>query len=127
MRTVTDSRRLKFWGLGAFAVLLSACAGFSYLFYMGQGIVVGDLLGLRGREADVAIAQRRAVYWLLVSVCCLAGSGIAGALATPIYEHAPRFPRFIARLVLAFVVSFMLAVLIAFLIITTSHHPIVRY
>lgn len=120
---------LGFWGLGACAILFCVASAFSYLFYMGQGMVVGDLLGLRGREADVAIAQRSAVYWLWASVGCLAGSGIAGALATPIYKDAPCFPRFIARLVVASVVSFLLVVLIlfaSFSIITTAHHSAVR-
>jgi hypothetical protein len=96
---------------------------------MEQGIVVGDLLGLRGREVDVAITQRWAAIWLLASVCCLIGSSVAGALATPIYDYAPRLPRFVGRLVLASIVSIVLAVfigLVSFSFITASHRPVIR-
>jgi hypothetical protein len=125
METSTDRQdAFRFWGLGTSAVSLCAASAFSYFCYMGQGIVVGDLLGLRGREAHVAIAQRRGIYWLVASVCCLAGSGITGALVTPIYEDASRLPRFIARFVLASIISIVLTVLIGlvlFSIITASH------
>jgi hypothetical protein len=124
METATDQHDThRVWALRAFAVLLCAASAFSYLSYMGQGIVVGDLLGLRGREADVAIAQRRAICWLAASVCCWGGASVAGALATPIYEDAPRLPRFIARLVLALMISLALVVLIgfSFSIITAPH------
>lgn len=120
---------LRFWPWAACALLFCVASAFSYLLYKGQGVVVGDLLGLRGREADVAIAQRRAGYWLLASACCLAGAGITGTLSTSLYENAPRFPRFIARLVLASVASFLLVVLIGVVtlsIITASHHSVVR-
>jgi hypothetical protein len=37
---------------------------------VGQGIAVGDLLGIRGREADIATIQRSAISWLMTSLCC---------------------------------------------------------
>ena len=130
MKTATDrqdARRL--WGLGALSVLLSAGAAFSYLHSMGYGIAAGDLIGLRGREGDVAFAQRWATVWLTMAVLCLGVSSLAGALATSIYEDAARVSRLIARLMVAFAVSFVLALLISFLsfsIITSSHHSVVR-
>ena len=120
---------LRFWGLAAIAILLSAGAAFSYLHSMGYGIAAGDLIGLRGREGDVAFAQRWATVWLLTAVGCLGVSSLAGALATPIYEDAAPLSRLTARLVGALVVSFVLAVLIGFIlfsIITSSHRSIVR-
>ena len=117
------------WGLGALSVLLSAGAAFSYLHSMGYGIAAGDLIGLRGREGDVAFAQRWATVWLTMAVLCLGVSSLAGALATSIYEDAARVSRLIARLMVAFAVSFVLALLIGFLsfsIITSSHHSVVR-
>ena len=95
---------------------------------MGYGIAAGDLIGLRGREGDVAFAQRWATLWLITAVGCLGVSSLAGALTTPIYEDAARFSRLTARLVVALVVSFVLAVLIGYIsfsIITSSHHSIV--
>lgn len=45
------------WFLTAASVLLSIASAFSCLMYMGQGIAVGALVGLPGREADIAFAQ----------------------------------------------------------------------
>jgi len=130
MKPSTDRQdALRFWILGTCAVLLSAASAFSYLGYMGQGIVVGALLGLRGREMDVAIAQRWPTYWLVASVCCLGGSSVAAALTLPIYADASRLPRFLARLVLASISSIVLTVLIgmvSFSIITASHRSLVH-
>jgi hypothetical protein len=130
MKAATDGQYgSRFWGLGALSVLLSAGAAFSYLHSKGYGIVAGDLIGLRGREGDVAFAQRWATAWLTTAVCCLGVSSLAGALATSIYKHAARLSRFITRLMVALVVSFVLAVLIGFVsfsIITSSHHSVVR-
>ena|SRR5215471_11218538 len=122
-----DARR--FWGLGALSVLLSAGAAFSYLHSMGYGIAAGDLIGLRGREGDVAFAQRWATVWFTTALCCLGVSSLTGALATTIYEDTARFSRLIARLIVALVVSFVLALLIGFVsfsIITSSRHSIIR-
>jgi len=130
MKTVADRQDARrFWGLGALSVLLSAGAAFSYLHSMGYGIAAGDLMGLRGREGDVAFAQRWATVWLMTAVCCLGVSSLAGALATSIYEGSERLSRLIARLTVALVVSFVLALLIGFVsfsIITSSHHSAVR-
>jgi F0F1-type ATP synthase membrane subunit c/vacuolar-type H+-ATPase subunit K len=96
---------------------------------MGYGIAAGDLIGVRGREGDVAFAQRWATVWLTTAVCCLGVSGLAGTLATSIYEDAARLSRLITRLMVALVVSLALAVLIGFVsfsIITSSHHSVVR-
>lgn len=130
MKTATNRQDArKFWGLGILSVLLSAGAAFSYLHSMGYGIAAGDLIGLRGREGDVAFAQRWASVWLMTAVCCLGVSTLAGALATSIYEEAARLPRLISRLMLALVVSFVLALLIglvSFWIIASTHHSVVR-
>lgn len=97
MKALTDQRdALRFWALGACAVLLSAASAFTFLIYIGQGIVVGDLLGLRGREAHVATAQRWAIFWLVVSGSCFAGSSVTAALTSAIDPEEPRLPRFVA-------------------------------
>jgi hypothetical protein len=49
-------------------VLLSAASALSYLGYVGQGIVVGDLLGIRGRGRCTA-----AGYLLVGGLCVLFG------------------------------------------------------
>lgn len=130
MKTATNGRYAsRFWGLGALSVLLSAGAAFSYLHSMGYGIAAGDLIGLRGREGDVAFAQQWSTVWLTTAVGCLGVSSLVGALATSIYEDAARLSRILARLTVALVVSFVLALLIGFVsfsIITSSHHSAVR-
>jgi len=130
MKTATDRQDARrFWRLGALSLLLSAGAAFSYLHSMGYGIAAGDLVGLRGREGDVAFAQRWAMVWLTSAVCCLGVSSLTGALATSIYEDAAWLSRLIARLMVALVVSFVLALLIGFVsfsINTSSHHSVVR-
>src|SRR3974377_2162818 len=92
---------VRFWALGACAVLVSAASALALLNYIGQGIVVGDLLGLRGREADVATAQRWANFWLMASCACFSGSSVTAALTLPLYPDAERVAKFIARLVVA--------------------------
>jgi hypothetical protein len=130
MKTATDRQDARrFWGLGALSVLLSAGAAFSYLYSIGYGIAAGALIGLPGREGDVAFAQRWATVWLWRAVSCLGVSGLAGAMATSIFEDAERLPRLIARLIVALIVSFALALFIGFVsfwIITSSHHSVIR-
>jgi hypothetical protein len=59
MKTATDLQdAIRFWAFGAIAVLLSAGAAFSYLHSTGYGIAAGALIYLRGREGNVAHAQR---------------------------------------------------------------------
>ena len=120
---------LRSWILGTCAVLLSAASAFCYLGYVGQGIAVGDWLGVRGREPDVAIMQRWATYWLMASVSCWAAAGVTAALALPIYAEASRLPRFFARLVLTSISSLVLAVIVGwvmFSILTASHHSVIH-
>lgn len=120
---------LHIWVLGTIAVLLSVASAFSYFLHIGQGIVVGDLLGLQGREADVALAQHRYTYWLIACLTCLTGSIVTTALALPYYADASRPARFIARLILASIFSLASTVLIgvvSFTIITALHHSVVR-
>lgn len=130
MKPSTDRQdALRFWGLGTLAVLLSAATAFSYLFCMANGIAAGDIIGLRGRERDVITAQRWARFWFTTSLCCLAVSGFAGAFATRIYEDASRLSRFIARLIVATTVSFVLATLIGWVTVSiaaASRHSVIR-
>ncbi len=121
MQLSTDRQdAFRFWGLGILAVLMCAGTAFSYLFAVVNGMAAGDMLGLPGREGDVITAQRWARFWFTASVSCLAVSSLAGAFATPIFEDASRLSRFIARLVVATIVSFLLAVLIGWVTISIA-------
>jgi hypothetical protein len=132
MKLSTDRQApLRLWVLGGGALLLSIASAFSYIGYIGQGIVVGDLIGLRGREADVAAAQQWATYWLLASAFCLAGSigTVTPALPFPFYADASRLSRFTARLVLASIFSTVLTVLVGlvlFSVITALHRSVIH-
>jgi hypothetical protein len=79
------------------AIALAVSAAASYTFYVAQGIVVGALIGLPGRQGDVLLAQHNALYWLAAFAVLQVGLIIAifsilqfGADATP-------FARFIGR------------------------------
>jgi len=53
-------------------VLLSTvflvAAGYSWFAYVGQGIAYGDLFGVPGREADLAVMARRAREFLAAAI-----------------------------------------------------------
>ena len=120
---------LHVWVLGTIAVALSAASALSYFGYISQGLVVGDLLELPGREGDVVLAQHRATYWLIACFVCLTGSIVGTALALPFFADAERLPRFIARFVLASIFSLASTVCFgeaAFTIITALHRSGVR-
>jgi hypothetical protein len=123
-----DSRAAtsRIWILGSIAALFSIACAFSYFFYMGQGIVVGALLGLPGREKDVVIAQHRAGDWFLASLVCLIISALTTTAALPLYPDASLVSRLIARFVLASILSAIFSVLVgivALYIIMALHRP----
>jgi hypothetical protein len=117
----------RIWILGSIAALLSIASAFSYFLQMGQGIIVGALLGLPGREGDVAVAQHRAAYWFLTSLLCLIASVVTATTALPFFANASRPSRLIGRFILASIFSVVFTVLIgivaivAFDLITTLH------
>ncbi len=73
-----DSARIPTWLLLALVVVGGFGAAFTLMVYVANGMVVGDLIGLRGREHDIAIAQHRGRVGLLS--CVLLQFGVAGAL-----------------------------------------------
>jgi hypothetical protein len=110
----------RIWISTAIATPLSIASALSFLFYIGQGIVAGDLLGLPGRESDVAIAQQWAARWLFGSFCLLAGAICTMTFALPFYADSSPIPRTIARFAIASILCLGATVLIgyaAFLII----------
>ncbi len=104
----------RIWIATAIAMPLSIASAFSYVAYMAQGIVVGALLGVPGRESDVAFAQHLAGKWLLGSVCFLTAAIFTITVALPFYADANRIPRTVARLVIASALCFGATVGIGF-------------
>lgn len=91
----------RIWIAAAVATPLAIASALSYLVHMGLGIAVGALLGLPGRESDVAAAQHLAWQSLLASVCFLTVSIVATTFTLPFYEEASRISRIAARFVTA--------------------------
>jgi hypothetical protein len=50
------------------AILLYASAD-SWIRYVGNGIAYGSLVGLRGREQDLAVFGSRAIRFLKIALC----------------------------------------------------------
>ena len=126
MNTASDQQdATRFWVLGALAVSLAVVAAFSYLRSMGYGIAASDLIGVKGREADVAYVQRWAVIWFTTAVCFLGVSGLSGALTTSIDGEAEWLLRFAARLIVASTVSFVLAALIGLVAVWIASHQVI--
>src|SRR5260370_36170757 len=104
----------RIWISASIATPLSIASALSFLFYMAQGIVVGDLLGLPWRVSDVAVAQHWAANWLLGSFCLLAGAISTMTFALPFYADASRIPRTIARFAIASILCLGATVLIGY-------------
>ena len=123
----TTNRRA--WVRVTAAACLSAASAFTYLAYLTQGIIVGALLDLPGREQEVAIAQHRATYWFMASLFCQTGSVVIIALLLPFASDESPSVRFIVRIVLAVVFSLLLTLLIGvvtFSMVTGLHRFLVR-
>jgi hypothetical protein len=101
------------WLFVSLAVCFSAASALAYLGYMGQGIAAGAVLGLPGREQDVAAYQRDAMHWLVASL--LSQVGVVGSLL-PLVRISPNdrpwasvAARLLATIVFAIVLTFVVA------------------
>ncbi len=72
-----DLMRIPKWLLLTLAAVGGLGAAFALMAYVANGMVVGDLIGLPGRERDIAVAQHRGSVGLLS--CVLLQFGVAGA------------------------------------------------
>jgi len=70
--------RISRWLFVGLAIVGGLGAAFGFIVYAANGMVAGDLIGLTGREHDIAITQHRSVFGLLSGV--LLQFGVAGAL-----------------------------------------------
>jgi hypothetical protein len=82
------------WLLGA---ICAVAATLCYVGYMAHGMVVGDLIGLPGRESDIAAAQAFARRWLAYSALWQGGVALSiftaleiGTDLSPIRRYALR-------------------------------------
>jgi hypothetical protein len=70
--------RVSRWLFVVLAIVSGLGAAFGFIVYAANGMVAGDLVGLIGRDHDIALAQHRSVIGLLSGV--LLQFGVAGAL-----------------------------------------------
>jgi hypothetical protein len=77
-------------------------AALACMVYVANGIVAGSIIGLPGREHDIAVAQHQSQLGLLS--CVLLQIWVAGALFS--YMDQERYQ--VARIVWAVVLSFVL-------------------
>lgn len=87
------------WLRMTLAVVAGLGAAFGYMMYVANGVVVGDLWGLPGREHDISVAQQQARIGLLS--CVLLQFGVVGA----IFGFMDRESYRVARVVWAVVIS----------------------
>jgi len=98
---MAQTYRIRFpkWLWLTLAIVTGFGAAFGYMVYIANGVVVGDLWGLPGREQRIAVAQHQARIGLLS--CVLLQFGVAGAL----FSYMDRESYRLARIVWAFVIS----------------------
>jgi glucan phosphoethanolaminetransferase (alkaline phosphatase superfamily) len=66
------------WLWLALAVAFGMGAAFAFMVYLANGLVIGDLIGLTGREHDIEIAYHRSSAGFLFSI--ILQFAVAGAL-----------------------------------------------
>ena len=103
--------RLK-WLLWLLAVGFAASAALSYCGYVGNGIAAGSLIGLPGREGDVAKAQQYAGLWLGAAVMFQAGVVLDLYFLLGFSADAIRPSHFMVRALVAVLISFPFTLLV---------------
>ena len=101
--------RPRTWAFVASAVVLGCCAGVAYVCSMANGIVAGALIGLPGREVDVAAAQRNAKAWLAATAMLVVASASAFYPLLRFGQEAAILVRSLSRIVVAVAIVASLA------------------
>jgi len=107
------------WIVACLAVALSAAAALAYLASMSNGIAAGAIIGLPGREADVALMQHRAGVSLVISALFQAGVVIVRFSLLRFGAEADRLVRWTARGALATFLSFVITLGIGVIVFET--------
>ena len=94
-----DQIRFPKWLLVTLGVVGGLGAAFAFMVYVANGMVVGDLIGLPGREPEIEVAQHRSGIGLLS--CVLLQFGVAGAL----FSYMDRENGYVYRVLWAMFVS----------------------
>ena len=106
----TYQTRFPKWLRLTLAVLAGLGAAFGCMMYIANGVVVGDLWGLPGREHSIAIAQHQARIGLLS--CVILQFGVAGAVFSFMDWESYRVARIVWAVVISFVVTLVCGIAI---------------
>ena len=101
MKTQLRLDHFSLWMRWAVALICTTSAALSYIFCMANGMVVGDLIGLPGREQQIALAHHRASMWLGASAILEVGAALAVFSLLEIGSDSDPLARFVARGVIA--------------------------
>lgn len=101
-----DRPRIATWILASLAAVFATVAALAYLAYIANGIAGGAIIGLPGREVDVAVAQRHAIVWLVMCAVFQFGVVIAIFSLLRFGAEAGRLVRFASRGIVATFLSF---------------------
>jgi hypothetical protein len=80
------------------------------MMYIGNGVVVGDLWGLPGREHSIAVAQHQDRIGLLSGV--ILQFGVAGAIFSFMDGESYRVARIVCAVVISFAVTLVCGIAI---------------
>ena len=111
--------RIATWVVACLASAFSTVAALAYLFYMANGVVVGAIMGLRGREMDVAVAQHYGIVWLVVCAAFQFGVVIALFSLLQFGAEAGRLVRLASRGLVATLLSCVATVVVGIVIFET--------
>ena len=107
------------WIVACLAGTFSTVAALAYLFYMANGIAAGAIIGLPGRETDVAVAQHHATVWLVVSAMFQFAVVIALFSLLRFGAEADRLVRLASRGLVATLLSFVTTFVVGLAIFET--------
>jgi hypothetical protein len=99
-------KRIPEWLRLAFVAVCSIGVAFASMAYVSNSIVVGALIGLPGRESDIAHAQHFATSWIVAAVFAQLGVILSVFSLLPVGAESPKFTRITVRICLAIFLSF---------------------
>ena len=111
--------RIATWIAASLAGVFATSAALAYLAYMANGIAAGAIIGLPGREVDVAVAQHHAIVWLAMFAVFQSGVVIALFPLLRFGAEADRLVRLASREVVATFLSFITTFVVGFVIFET--------
>ena len=109
---MASAQQIRFpkWLRLTLAFITGLGAAFGCMVYIANGVVVGDLWGLPGREHQIAVAQHQARVGLLL--CVLLQFGVAGAIFSFMDRESYRLARVVWAVVISLAVTLVSGIVI---------------